>query len=252
MDYRRIIPCLDMRDGRVVKGVKFVDIEDVGDPAEAAGRYCEAGADELVLLDINATYEGRPTMLDVVARTAERATVPFCVGGGISSVDQVREIIKRGADKVSLNSPAVRNPDLVNEIIGEFGGASLVVAIDVKKVYAGFWEVYVDGGRTPTGKDAVAWAVELKRRGVGEILLTSADTDGVRGGYDLEITRKIADATGIPVVASGGAGCLKDFSYAVTEGLADALLAASLFHFGTLEIRQVKEYLHGLGIPVRM
>ena len=252
MEFRRIIPCLDMRDGRVVKGVKFEGIQDVGDPAEAAKRYCEAGADELVLLDINASFEGRPTMLDVVARTVEQVTIPFCVGGGISSVEQVRELLNLGVNKVSLSSPAVRNPDLVNEIVSQFGGACLVVAIDAKKINDDFWEVYVDGGRVPTGRDAVEWAVELEKKGAGEILLTSVDTDGVREGYDLAITRKIADAVSVPVIASGGAGCLKDFSDAVTEGHADAMLAASLFHFGQLEIRQVKEYLHGMGIPVRI
>ena len=251
MEYRRIIPCLDMQKGRVVKGVNFVGIKDVGDPAEAAKHYCEAGADELVLLDIDATHEGRATLLDVVARTAEQVTIPFCVGGGISSIDLIEEILRLGADKVSLNSPAVRNPGFIDEAAAKFGSGRIVVAIDVKKA-DGHWEVYIGGGRTATGKDAVAWAVEAERRGAGEILLTSMDADGVREGYDLAITRQVADAVKIPVTASGGAGSLKDFSDAVTEGHADAMLAASLFHFRQLEIRQVKEYLHGLGIPVRL
>ena len=251
MNYRRIIPCLDMKDGRVVKGVKFENIKDAGDPAEAAKLYSEAGADELVLLDINASHEGRSTMLDVVARTAEQAAVPFCVGGGISSIDQIRELFKAGADKVSINSPAVLRPSFIGEAAAQFGGERIVAAIDVKKIGEGRWEVYINGGRTPTGKDAVEWALEAERLGAGEILLTSMETDGARLGYDLEITRKIADAVKIPVTASGGAGCLKDFSDAVTEGHADAMLAASLFHFHVLEVMQVKDYLHGLGIPVK-
>ena len=251
MDYKRIIPCLDMQKGRVVKGVNFVGIKDVGDPAEAAKYYCEAGADELVLLDIDASYEGRSTLLDVVARTAAQVTIPFCVGGGISSVDQIREILELGADKVSVNSPAVRDPEFIDEAAAAFGSGRLVVAIDVKKE-EGWWQVYIGGGRESTGRDAVEWAREAERRGAGEILLTSMDTDGVRQGYDLAVTRLVADAVGIPVTASGGAGSLKDFSDAVTEGHADAMLAASLFHFRELEVRQVKEYLHGLGIPVRL
>ena len=251
MEYKRIIPCLDMQNGRVVKGVNFVGIKDVGDPAEAAKYYCEAGADELVLLDIDASHEGRATMLDVVARTADQASVPFCVGGGISSVDQIQEILLRGADKVSINSPAVRNPDFIDEAASRFSSARLVVAIDVKKE-VDHWEVYIGGGRIATGKDAVEWAVEAERRGAGEILLTSMDTDGVRKGYDLAITRLVADAVKIPVIVSGGAGSLEDFRDAVIEGHADAMLAASLFHFRQLEIRQVKEYLHSLGIPVRL
>ena len=252
MGYRRIIPCLDMQKGRVVKGVRFVDFRDAGDPAEAAKFYCEAGADELVLLDIDASYEGRSTMLDVVARTAEQVTIPFCVGGGISSVDQINELLRLGADKVSVNSPAVRNPDFIGEAAMRFGSERLVAAIDVKKTEDGRWEVYINGGRVPAGKDAVEWALEVEKRGAGEILLTSLDTDGVREGYDLDITRLVADAVKIPVTASGGAGSLKDFGDAVTIGHADAMLAATLFHFRHLEIAQVKAYLRGLGIPVRM
>jgi cyclase len=241
-----------MRDGRVVKGIKFVDIKDAGDPAEAARFYSEAGADELVLLDINASHEGRATTLDVVARTAEQASVPFCVGGGISSVDQIGELFRVGADKVSVNTPAVQRPEFIAEAAARFGSGRIVAAIDVKKTGDGRWEVYINGGRTPTARDAVEWALETERMGAGEILLTSMETDGARLGYDLEITRKIADAVKIPVVASGGAGCLKDFSDAVTAGHADAMLAASLFHFRVLEVGQVKEYLRGMGIPVRI
>jgi cyclase len=241
-----------MQKGRVVKGVRFVDIRDVDDPVQAAKYYCGAGADELVLLDIDASYEGRATMLDVVARTAEQVTIPFGVGGGISTVGQIKELLQVGADKVSVNSAAVRDPSLIDEAAALFGSACIVAAIDVKKGAGGCWEVYVNGGRAPTGKDAVEWAMEVEKRGAGEILLTSMDADGARQGYDLEITRLIADAVRIPVVASGGAGRLEDFSDAVTEGHADAMLAASLFHFRELEIMQVKEYLHGLGIPVRM
>ena len=251
-EYRRIIPCLDMQKGRVVKGVRFTEIKDVEDPVEAAQYYCSAGADELVLLDIDASYEGRATMLDVVARTAKAVSIPFCVGGGISTTEQIKELLRVGADKVSVNTAAIRNPDLINEAAAQFGSACIVAAIDVKKTSGGHWEVYVSGGRTSTGKDAVEWALETQRRGAGEILLTSMDADGVRKGYDLEITRLIADAVEIPVVASGGAGSLKDFSDAVTQGHADAMLAASLFHFREMEIRQVKEYLRSLGIPVRL
>ena len=251
MEYKRIIPCLDMQKGRVVKGVNFVGIKDVGDPAEAAKYYCDAGADELVLLDIDASVEDRATMLDVVARTAKQVTVPFCVGGGISSVSQIEEILRLGADKVSINSPAIHTPELINETVERFGSACLVVAIDVKKT-GERWEVYTAGGRTATGREPVEWALEAERRGAGEILLTSINTDGVREGYDLTITRQVADAVKIPVIASGGAGSLKDFSDAVTLGHADAMLAASVFHFRQLEIRQVKEYLRDQGIAVKL
>ena len=251
MDYKRIIPCLDMQKGRVVKGVNFVGIKDVGDPAEIAGFYCAAGADELVLLDIDATHEGRATLLDVVERTAAEVTIPFCVGGGISTIAQIEDLLAVGADKVSLNSAAVLHPDLVEEAAARFGSDAIVAAIDVKKEDSQ-WRVYISGGRKATDKEAVAWAVEMERRGAGEILLTSMDADGVQEGYDLAITRLVADAVHIPVVASGGAGRLQDFSDAVTQGHADAMLAASLFHYRTLEIQQVKAYLQGLGIPVRL
>lgn len=249
---KRIIPCLDVQKGRVVKGIKFQELRDAGDPVEAAKFYNEAGADELMFLDIDASHEGRSTMLDVVARTAEQVFIPFSVGGGISSIDQIKDLLRLGADKVSINSSALRNPDFITDAAMHFGSQCIVVAIDVKKQAESNWQVYLNGGRISTGRDALEWALEAEKRGAGEILLTSMDADGVGQGYDLAITRQIADAVNIPVIASGGAGSLKDFSDAATEGHADAMLAATLFHFRQLEIRQVKEYLQGLGIPVRM
>lgn len=249
---KRIIPCLDVQKGRVVKGIKFQELRDAGDPVESAKFYNEAGADELMFLDIDASHEGRSTMLDVVARTAEQVFIPFSVGGGISSINQIKDLLRLGADKVSINSSALRNPDFITDAAMHFGSQCIVVAIDVKKQGEGNWQVYLNGGRLSTGRDALEWALEAEKRGAGEILLTSMDTDGVGQGYDLAITRQIADAVNIPVIASGGAGSLKDFRDAVTEGHADAMLAATLFHFRQLEIHQVKEYLQGLGIPVRM
>jgi cyclase len=249
---KRIIPCLDIKAGRVVKGVNFLDIRDAGDPVEAARFYNAAGADELMLLDINASHEGRATMLEVVSRTAEEVFIPFSVGGGISSLDQIKALLRLGADKVSINSPAVLRPDFITEAALHFGSQCIVVAIDAKSRGGGAWEVYVNGGRIPTGKDALAWAIEAEKRGAGEILLTSMDTDGVGHGYDLAITRQISDALHIPVIASGGAGSLKDFSDAATIGGADAMLAATLFHFRQLEISAVKEHLRKQGIPVRL
>lgn len=248
---RRIIPCLDIRDGRVVKGVHFVDIRDAGDPVEAAVRYNDAGADELVLLDINASHEGRATMQDVVSRVAEQVFIPFTVGGGISDVGQIRALLRLGADKVSVNSAAVRNPDLITEAALRFGSQCVVLAMDVKARPGGGWEVYLNGGRVPTGIDALAWAEEGVRRGAGEILLTSMDTDGVGGGFALDVTREVADRVGVPVIASGGAGRLEHFRDVLTVGHADAALAATLFHFGEMEIGALKEYLAGEGIPVR-
>lgn len=249
---KRIIPCLDIKDGRVVKGINFVNLRDAGDPVEAAQFYNQAGADELMLLDINASHEGRGTLLDVVRRTAEEVFIPFSVGGGISSLDEIKTILRLGADKVSINSPAVRRPEFITEAAGRFGDQCIVVAIDVKKKDPEHWEVYINGGRVATGKDAVEWAMEAEKRGAGEILLTSMDADGVGQGYDLEITRRISDAVKIPVIASGGAGKLEDFSDAVIKGGADAMLAATLFHFRQLEISQVKAHLNELGIPVRL
>ena len=249
MEAKRIIPALDMQRGRIVKGVHFENIKDVGDPVEVAGRYCAEGADELVMLDIDATHEGRSTMLDVVARTAKAVTIPFCAGGGVSSLAHIQELLDVGADKVFLNSAAVRDPGLVEEAARRFGSKAIVVAIDVKKE-ADRYQVYISGGRVATDKEAVQWAQEMERRGAGEILLTSMDADGVGEGYDLVVTRLVADAVGIPVIASGGAGKLEDFSDAVLEGHADAMLAASLFHYGRLDIKGVKAHLQALGIPV--
>ena len=248
---KRIIPCLDIRDGRVVKGINFVDIRDAGDPVEAAVRYNQAGADELVLLDINASHEKRGTMLDVVSRVAEQVFIPFTVGGGIAEIEQIRQILLRGADKVSINSPAVRNPDFITEAALRFGSQCIVLAMDVKKRENGGWDVYVNGGRVNTGKDALEWAVEGVKRGAGEILLTSMDTDGVGEGFALDVTRAIADAVPVPVIASGGAGNLEHFRDALTIGGADAALAATLFHFGIMKISDLKDYLAREGVPVR-
>ena len=248
---KRIIPCLDIRDGRVVKGINFVDIRDAGDPVEAAVRYNQAGADELVLLDINASHEKRGTMLDVVSRVAEQVFIPFTVGGGIAEIEQIRQILLRGADKVSINSPAVRNPDFITEAALRFGSQCIVLAMDVKKREHGGWDVYVNGGRVNTGKDALEWAVEGVKRGAGEILLTSMDTDGVGEGFALDVTRAIADAVPVPVIASGGAGKLEHFRDALTIGGADAALAATLFHFGIMKISDLKDYLTQEGVPVR-
>ncbi|MBR3494010.1 MAG: imidazole glycerol phosphate synthase subunit HisF [Clostridia bacterium] len=249
---RRIIPCLDIRDGRVVKGIRFVDIRDAGDPVEAAVRYNEAGADELVLLDINASHEGRGTMLDVVSRVAEQVFIPFTVGGGIGSIQQIRDILLLGADKVSVNSLALRNPDFITEAALRFGSQCIVLAMDVKARTDGSgWDVYLNGGRINTGKDALEWAVEGVRRGAGEILLTSMDTDGAGSGFAMELTRTIADAVPVPVIASGGAGAVEHFRDVLTEGHADAALAATLFHFGILKIADLKRYLASEGVPVR-
>ena len=248
---RRIIPCLDIRDGRVVKGVNFVDIRDAGDPVEAAVRYNREGADELVLLDINASHEGRGAMLDVVSRVAEQVFIPFTVGGGISEVEQIRQILLRGADKVSVNSPAVRNPDFITVAALRFGSQCIVLAMDVKKRPGGGWDVYINGGRVNTGLDALEWAAEGVRRGAGEILLTSMDTDGVGDGFALDVTRAVADAVPVPVIASGGAGRPEHFRDALTRGGADAALAATLFHFGILRISDLKNYLAREGVPVR-
>ena len=249
---KRIIPCLDIRDRRVVKGINFVDIRDAGDPVEAAVRYNEAGADELVLLDINASHEKRGAMLDVVSRVAEQVFIPFTVGGGISEIDQIKNILRLGADKVSINSPAVRNPDFITESALRFGSQCIVLAMDVKaRADKSGWDVYVNGGRINTGKDAVEWAIEGVKRGAGEILLTSMDTDGVGGGFALDATRTIADAVGVPVIASGGAGKMEHFRDALTVSHADAALAATLFHFGIMKIGDLKEYLAQEGVPVR-
>ena len=247
---KRIIPCLDVDKGRVVKGIKFVSLRDAGDPVEAAKAYNEARADELVFLDITASHEQRGIMLDVVARTAAVAFMPLTVGGGIRSVDDIRALLNAGADKVSINTSAVERPALISESSERFGCQCIVVAIDAKRKGAG-WDVYTHGGRTPTGHDAVAWAKEAERRGAGEILLTSMDRDGTKQGYDVELTRTVAEAVSIPVIASGGAGTPDHFYEALTAGHADAALAASLFHFGELSIPQLKQVLTSRGVTVR-
>ncbi len=255
---KRIIPCLDVHAGRVVKGVNFVDLVDAGDPVEAAIAYDASGADELVFLDITATSDARATTVDMVRRVAEQVFIPFTVGGGIRSVDDIRGILSAGADKISLNSAAVADPGLVSEAAKRFGSQCVVVAIDARARRdaagrrTGGSEVYVAGGRRATGLDVLAWAKEAERLGAGEILLTSMDADGTKAGYDLEITRAVADAVGIPVIASGGAGRYEDFLEALTAGGAEAALAASLFHFGEMRVMDLKRYLAARGVPLRM
>ena len=250
---KRIIPCLDVKNGRVVKGVSFVDLRDAGDPVECAAAYDKQGADELVLLDITATHEGRSTIIDIVERVAQTVFIPFTVGGGIRTVDDFKELLRAGADKISVNSAAVRNPELINDAAYKFGSQCVVCAIDAKKRDDGSgWEVYLNGGRIPTGIDAVKWACEAQHRGAGEILLTSMDCDGQKNGYDIELTRAVSENVGIPVIASGGAGKAEHFYDAFTDGRADAVLAASLFHFNELPIPELKKYLHARDIPVRL
>lgn len=249
---KRIIPCLDVKNGRVVKGVSFVDLRDAGDPVECAAAYDKAGADELVLLDITATHEGRGTMIEIVERVAKTVFIPFTVGGGIRTTEDFKELLRAGADKISVNSAAVRNPELLNEAAEKFGSQCVVCAIDAKRRETGGWEVYLNGGRIPTGIDAVEWAKEAYARGAGEILLTSMDCDGQKNGYDIELTHAISTSVGIPVIASGGAGRKEHFYDAFTKGAADAVLAASLFHFNELPIPELKKYLREKGISVRM
>ncbi len=281
---KRIIPCLDMKEGRVVKGVKFVNLRDAGDPVELAAAYDEAGADELTFLDITASHEKRDIMLDVVRRTSEKVFMPFTIGGGIRTVEDIRKVLENGADKVSINTAAINNPNLVYEASRKFGNQCIVVAIDAKKIAdsrwqiadsskketdkpsatrkalptphsplpTNRWEVYTHGGRTPTGLGVVEWAKKIEGLGAGEILLTSMDRDGTKNGYDIELTKAITSAVNIPVIASGGAGKLEHFLEVIVEADADAVLAASLFHFGELSIKQVKEYLRDNGIPVRL
>ena len=248
---KRIIPCLDLKDGRVVKGTNFVNLRDAGDPVEAAAAYDAAGADELVLLDITASAQGRGTVIDIVERVASQVFIPFTVGGGIRTVEDFTTLLRAGADKVSVNSAALKNPELIREAAQKFGSQCVVCAIDARRRPTGGWTVYLNGGRVDTGKDALEWAAEAERLGAGEILLTSMDCDGVKNVYDLELTRAISERAGIPVIASGGAGKLEHFYDAFTEGKADAVLAASLFHFGEIAIPDLKEYLAGRGIPVR-
>ena len=248
---KRIIPCLDVKNGRVVKGVSFVNLRDAGDPVECAAAYDKQGADELVLLDIMASHEGRSTMIDIVKRVASQVFIPFTVGGGIRTVEDFKELLRAGADKISVNSAAVKNPALINEAAYKFGSQCVVCAIDAKRREGG-WEVYLNGGRVPTGIDAVEWAKEAVSRGAGEILLTSMDCDGQKTGYDVELTRAVSEAVGVPVIASGGAGKAEHFLDVLTNGKADAVLAASLFHFNELPVPELKKYLNSEGIPVRL
>jgi len=252
---KRVIPCLDVRDGRVVKGVRFVELRDAGDPVEAALAYDAQGADELVFLDITASHEGRATMLDVVRRTAEGIYMPLTVGGGIGSLDDIRTLLRAGADKVSLNTAALARPELVREAARAFGSQCIVVAIDAKREAAGpppRWGVYTHGGRRPGGRDAVEWARQAEALGAGEILVTSMDRDGTGAGYDLALTRAVSEAASVPVIASGGAGTLAHLHEGVTEGRADAVLVASIFHFGQHTVGEAKAFLRERGVPVRI
>lgn len=250
---KRIIPCLDIHNGRVVKGVNFVNLRDAGDPVEVAKLYNRAGADELVFLDITATHEARATVLDLARRVAEAVFIPFTIGGGIKTVEDFRVLLKEGADKISINSSAIRTPELIREAAEKFGRQCVVVAIDAKRRADGTgWNVYRNGGRIDTGLDAVAWAKQADALGAGEILLTSMDCDGTKAGYDLALTRTISESVSVPVIASGGAGNMEHFKDALTEGKAHAALAASLFHFREIEIMDLKRYLHGENVPVRL
>lgn len=252
MHTKRIIPCLDVNNGRVVKGVNFVNLRDAGDPVEVAAMYNKSLADEIVFLDITASSDDRNIMLDVVSRTAEQVFIPLTVGGGIRSVEDFRKILSAGADKIAVNSGALKRPELINEAAEKFGNQCVVVAIDAKRRNDNGFDVYLNGGRVNTGKDAVEWAVEAEKRGAGEILLTSMDCDGTKAGYDIELTRAISDAVSIPVIASGGAGTMEHFAEALTDGGAEAALAASLFHYREMEIIDLKKYLAEKNIPVRL
>jgi len=258
---KRIIPCLDVKNGRVVKGINFINLKDVGDPVETASAYSKEGADEITFLDITASVEKRKTILDVVKRCAEQVFIPLTVGGGIRSIEDIRVLLKSGADKVSLNTAAVENPQLIKESSEEFGSQCIVVAIDGKRRHKGTkaqrhkvknWEVYIYGGNKPTGLDVVEWAKKAEGLGAGEILLTSMDKDGTKEGYDLELTRTISEAVNIPVIASGGAGNLEHLYQALTRGKADAVLAASIFHYGEYSIKDAKEYLKNKGLEIRI
>ncbi len=250
---KRIIPCLDVHNGRVVKGVNFVNLRDAGDPVEIAAAYDKAGADEVVFLDITASSDARKTVVDMVRRVAENVFIPFTVGGGIRTVEDFKVLLREGADKISVNSSAINRPELISEAADKFGSQCVVVAIDAKRRADGSgWNIYKNGGRVDVGIDAVEWAEKVCRMGAGEILLTSMDCDGTKAGYDIELTRAIAEAVSVPVIASGGAGTKEHFYEALTEGKADAALAASLFHYKELEIREVKEYLREKGLSVRL
>lgn len=250
---KRIIPCLDVNDGRVVKGINFVNLRDAGDPVEVAAAYDKAGADEVVFLDIIASSDHRATVVDMVRKVAEKVFIPFTVGGGIRTVEDFKVLLREGADKISINSSAINTPELIGNAADKFGSQCVVVAIDARRREDGSgWNVYKNGGRIDTGLDAVEWAMKANRLGAGEILLTSMDCDGTKAGYDLELTRIIAEEVSIPVIASGGAGTLEHFEEVLTDGKADAALAASLFHYKELEIREVKEYLREKGVSVRL
>ena len=250
---KRIIPCLDVHAGRVVKGVNFVDLRDAGDPVEIAAAYDAAGADELVFLDITASSDARSTVVDMVRKVAEKVFIPFTVGGGIRTVEDFKALLREGADKISVNSAAIMRPELISEAADKFGSQCVVVAIDAKRRADGNgWNIFKNGGRVDMGIDAVEWAMKADRLGAGEILLTSMDCDGTKAGYDLELTRTVAEHVSIPVIASGGAGTKEHFYDALTQGKADAVLAASLFHYKELEIRELKEYLRGRGVSVRL
>lgn len=250
---KRIIPCLDVNNGRVVKGVNFVDLKDAGDPVEIAKAYDAAGADELVFLDITASSDGRGTVIDMVREVAKYVFIPFTVGGGIRTVEDFKALLREGADKISINSSAIANPQLIRDAADKFGSQCVVVAIDARKREDGSgWNIYKNGGRVDVGIDAIEWAKKVENLGAGEILLTSMDCDGTKAGYDLELTKAVAESVSIPVIASGGAGIVEHFKEALTDGGADAALAASLFHYKELEIRQVKEYLREQGISVRL
>ncbi|MDR1615818.1 MAG: imidazole glycerol phosphate synthase subunit HisF [Syntrophomonadaceae bacterium] len=249
---KRIIPCLDVHEGRVVKGVNFINLRDAGDPVELASYYDGEGADELVFLDISASAQGRKTMVDVVKRTAREIFIPFAVGGGIQNSDDIRVLLKSGADKVSINSAAVKEPGLIKEAAHKFGRQCVVVAIDARSAGDGVWEVYVNGGRVATGIDVLEWAKRAEHLGAGEILLTSMDRDGTKEGYDIELTAAVSGNAGIPVIASGGAGGLNHLWEVVTSGLADAVLCASIFHYQEYTIKQAKEYMHSKGAPIRL
>ncbi len=248
---KRIIPCLDIDKGRVVKGVNFVNLIDAGDPVEVAKAYDRIGADEIVFLDITASSDGRRTAVDILSRASEQVFIPLTVGGGMRTVEDFRTMLSAGADKIAVNSAAIRNPSLIGEAAAKFGSQCVVLAVDAKANGHGSWDVYLNGGRVNTGLDAIEWIKRAVSLGAGEILLTSMDKDGTKSGYDLELTRRAAEAVGVPVIASGGAGKMEDFYDVLTEGGADAALAASLFHFGEMDMKQLKEYLSERGVPVR-
>jgi len=249
---KRIIPCLDVNKGRVVKGVSFINLRDAGDPVELAAFYDREGADEIVFLDITASHERRKTVVELASRTAEKVFIPYTIGGGIDSIEDIREILRKGADKISMNTSAVKNPKLIAESSKVFGSQCIVVAIDAKKTSSNHWEVFIHGGRTPTGLDALGWAIEVQKLGAGEILLTSMDKDGTKDGYDIELTRAVVSSVNIPVIASGGAGSLEHLRDVFTQANADAALVASIFHYGEHTVREAKKYLKSQGINIRI